>query len=149
MKISVLMSWIGLILMALASSWLTGCPPQSGMLQVINDIDPPLVELYITTAAAEDWGSNLLDSPLPKDWLCEIEVEPGLWDIFSLNAESGGRMITGVKVDPHKTQSVYVSSMRDLDAEEGKGAGEETGESSSGALAVTGGEDGYACSIMQ
>ncbi len=119
------------------------------MLQVINDIDPPLVELYITPGTAEDWGSNLLDSPLPKDWLCEIEVESGSWDIFSLNAESGGRMIKGVEVAPGKTQSVYVSSMRDLDAEEGKGAGEEVGGSSSGALAVTGGEDRYACSIMK
>jgi pimeloyl-ACP methyl ester carboxylesterase len=140
--IRTLMAFTGFGFCICICALLTGCPEDStaryGILQVVNDRTPTVVELYISPSDDDVLGDNLLDSRLPKGYLFEIYLSPGRWDIFTVDTNNEIRYALNVSVLKGQTRAVYLSGMTVYHDEEEEGESPDPHEGESGSDLSTG-----------
>ncbi|MBW6514855.1 MAG: hypothetical protein K0B87_08895 [Candidatus Syntrophosphaera sp.] len=84
--------------------------PDGGAIQIVNDEDVSLIDLYISPYGDPDWGlDNLAGAVLPGDtgiWT----VLPGNWDIMLVDANNNSHYRYNLPVTINETQTLLVSS---------------------------------------
>jgi hypothetical protein len=58
----------------------------AGVIQVQNDSDYNITQVYISSSSSSEWGDNLLSSILPPGWINEWQATPGYWDVMVRDA---------------------------------------------------------------
>lgn len=114
---------------------LTGCPKRNGILQVVNDTTQPLTSLHIVPSDSITWGDNLLAEPLNTDWLYEVELTKGFWDVLAIDALAVTRAQYSIVIERGKIIAVNVSEMTITDD------GSDDGEQDVHVLETTGRKD--------
>jgi hypothetical protein len=66
-----------------------------------------LCELYLSPSDSEEWGANLLDSPMTNGNYLDVEVAANVYDVLAVTCDGQELEMYGIEVGEDLTVEIY------------------------------------------